>query len=874
MAATPETLSKVHEWLTRVTSDLADLPEEEEANYAISRHQRRRAHTTSDRLPSSSRSKPPPPELGTTGRQLGPEDMDMDLVFETLPDLDSYAQKLLDLLIVNPSSEDLLRSVRLPGSRVSKRLSVYERSFEASKTAFGASHYLPVNTFELALGNSILTPLLYKANLAVLADFIYTALETSDSTFQELKEIERRFPEQVGGVINEGNLDLALDLRTQTMIRGMMTVGGDALDPDFFLRHFFIQETTPGGLGDTGYKFKPWPGQSDVSQWAGHFIERIKAIRGTFYPSRGQESEDGPEEEPVDFDELTQLYPWEDFVRRMADFIKNQAGIIERSMNGTRVEDLVSAAKKANGDSVASSAAMPTIDERHAPIESIAEAYLSTTVKALDQGPSGTSTEVDEVEYQPLPHSVEQVSGGGSIEPFPSAPSQVFLSGESQWVPSFALIITCSGWYTLSRRSQDCLLTNQPICGRLDPRPFKRLKKQLEQERRASAEPPLALSGEQAVGRAAARAKVLKESKRSSGALQSPEVAGGREASDAVPSVVSDKVITNLAQMKTFKSRKSEIQKLHQVASPPLPLSPSPHPSAQRDQQPEVQENTVEGMNENETEADPEQDTDGTPVGYLAWTAIRTERDKENQAGALVPPASASRGTKRKRFVDPQVGATRASPIDEDGDVISTPLHSKSIDKGKRRRIRSPSVYEEDEDEPEDEDEDEDVFAQDQREADVERIRRSRRNIPVAPVHGSNSTSAEGSHSPQLKRAPLFKPRSSGASESRESFDRSGAGLATGDVGRRSGSQRSETQDPEPTSSMRRVNKEDIELMTETERVNKLAKINRMMTSRHERQPRKLWDDESTEKLIEVIEEVGPRWAVIRDVRTPEFGPF
>jgi hypothetical protein len=294
--------------------------------------------------------------------------------------------------------------------------------------------------------------------------------------------------------------------------------------------------------------------------------------------------------------------------------------------------------------------------------------------------------------------------------------------------------------------------------------------------------------------------------------------------------------------MRTFKSKKINIQKQQQTT----PLSPV-HP---------LEEDEVIDVDSNLQGKEKE----GTPLGYLAWAAIRTERDKENnQAGSSAPIAPTNHGTKRKRFIDPQEGATRASSIDEDGGVILTQV-SKPVDKGKRRRI-SPSENGEDE-----EDED-DVFVQDERETDEERTQTSRRNLPRTSMHDSDPASASITCSP--RQMVVFSHHSSGLSTVRGS---AGPSATASDISQQGGlvssgaRHRSESEDPEPTSSMRRVSRKELEHMTEAERVNRLAKINRMVASRPERQVRKFWDQESTERLVEVIEEVGPRWAVIRDV--------
>lgn len=288
----------------------------------------------------SPRSTPGP---DATGTQLELEDMDMDLMLETFPDLDTHAQKLLDLLILHPPTKHLQRDLSLPGSKPSKRLRLYEQNFNASKSAYGTSQYLNTHIVGQALGGRKFNPLLHKANLAVLANFAYTAQESSDSTFQELKEVERLFPAQFGDVVNEKNFQVALDLRTQTLILGMARgQERSEFDPDVFLQYFFF-EVTDKDAGDTTQEFimnhrpKPWTGMKHVEGWVKQVLTRIEQIHDTF----GKR----PNEEIVDFEELSRLFPWNGLVNRIKEYVQTRLAEIEKDGNGASIKDLVNAAK-------------------------------------------------------------------------------------------------------------------------------------------------------------------------------------------------------------------------------------------------------------------------------------------------------------------------------------------------------------------------------------------------------------------------------------------------------------------------------------------------------------------------------------------------
>lgn len=272
--------------------------------------------------------------------------MDMDLMLETFPDLDAYAQKILDLLILRPPTADLLRDLRVPGSKSSKRLRLYEQNFIASKSAYGTPLYLSTHIVEQALSSSRFNSLLHKANLAVLANFTYTAQESSDNTFQQLKEVERLFPTQFGDVVHERNFDIALDIRTHTLILGMMKNQElPQFNPDVFLQYFFLD--IPGGRGPgnvTKYVVnqyvKAWEGMKPVEGWKIKVLKRIEQIRATFDEKRAPE-------ERVDFDELANLFPWEQFVDRSAAYVRTRLAEIEKNREGVSISDLVEALRDA-----------------------------------------------------------------------------------------------------------------------------------------------------------------------------------------------------------------------------------------------------------------------------------------------------------------------------------------------------------------------------------------------------------------------------------------------------------------------------------------------------------------------------------------------
>jgi len=407
--------------LLTIISALPDLPEDEVLSFASymgtprSSVVSRRSGSLSDGLIAL---QAPEPEKSSTQREL--EAMDTELVLESTSELDRNAQRLLDLLILNPPEEDMLVSTHTRDSKVSKRLRVYWPAFDASKIVFGTSHFLDIGTVEAALGEGIYTPVIYRANLAILANFIYTADEEDDSTFQELKSIERYFPTQVGGIIDDRNVQFALDLRTQTVIRGMLSVREDSLEPDVFLRHFFM-ERVPAREANDGkpeYRCKSWPGSRDADEWKRVITERIHHIRSTFRfeggQNDGEESQEGHTQ--VDFEKLTALFTWEEFVRRTTDFIKGRLKALDNSDISADKERGSSANKKAVDEEVMQSGAN---------LESQWQVEVSPKNRdAFDHDTSQISTEVDEVEQSELPNFKDQTPDNQNTDSQLQASSQ------------------------------------------------------------------------------------------------------------------------------------------------------------------------------------------------------------------------------------------------------------------------------------------------------------------------------------------------------------------------------------------------------------------------------------------------------------------
>ncbi|KAG0637572.1 hypothetical protein HOY80DRAFT_251839 [Tuber brumale] len=769
----------------------------------------------------------PGPEESSTQREL--EAMDTELVLESTSELDRNAQRLLDLLILDPPEGDVLVSAHTKDSKVSKRLRVYWPAFGASKIVFGTSAFLDVGTVEAALGEGIYTPVIYRANLAILANFIYTADEEDDTTFQELKSIERYFPTQVGGIIDDQNLRFALDLRTQTVIRGMLLVQEDSLEPDIFLKHFFMERVPARGANDgkPEYKCKSWLGSRDADEWEGVIIERLHSIRSTFRFEGGQNDDEESREGhiQVDFEKLTALFPWEGFVGQMTEFIKEQLIKLDDSNTSAGKERGSSANKKIMDEEVIRSGAN---------LESQQQVEVSLENRdAFNQDTSQLSTEADEVEYSGLPNFEDQTAGNQNPDSQPEASSQ-FVGGGSQ----------------------------------LNVRAVKIIKKDLlamealSKEVLANSVSSSIVSNPESIATTVAQVNAIKKRKRKSEIMEITNRQEDEEAQSTTPGyAVSETVVNSLAQMKHLKgAKKLLVQQKQSVPTPLLPALGRQELSGDPEDLLSVkQEGGGEFTQVSEGDWDESDGESSDDPGYRAFSELRREQDKENKKRTTpVPLPSPHRRKRQKRFLDPQEGARRGSPIDEEGVVILTPPIRSDKSKGNRmcrildRGEEEQEEEDEDEDgdgseeEQEDEDEDGSEFVPDTKDVSDDKVHRSRRHLPSSSRNSSTSSS-DSANSPRGVAVVIHNRRSAG-----------------NPLARRGGGSNVALVPANPLHRNQRNFSEEAEGLQEVARINRLAKINRAAIHT-QRKSTTFWTEEGTKALMQAIHDYGPSWAVIRD---------
>jgi hypothetical protein len=353
-AALEDRIHRIYSWLTSSPPALSLVLEGSEADAEAEKqkeNQRDQQQEEPESPQNPSRYEPPPnllphddtfssvspvseffstPEPDLSNTQIEIEELDVGLMLEMFPHLDAHSRKILDLLILKPPTRDLRRLLLVPGSSASKRLRTYEQNFAASKTAYGTSEYISVRQVESAFGgDESFRPLLHASNLSILADVAYTSQGSGESTFEKLKQIERDFPVQFGDVVRNVNFQAALDLRTQYLVLALVNhQDTDGFNPDMWLRLIFF---------DDNMVIKRWTEMEDVDNWEARVLERVMRIRSTFAQK--------PYDDPLDVAMLVDLFPWDDFVKRISSYIKIRFSELEKSRAGRSVEELVENAR-------------------------------------------------------------------------------------------------------------------------------------------------------------------------------------------------------------------------------------------------------------------------------------------------------------------------------------------------------------------------------------------------------------------------------------------------------------------------------------------------------------------------------------------------
>lgn len=150
-------------------------------------------------------------------------DIDREMAIAELPMLQTTAETLLKLLLHDKRDlTEIREELSKPDSVLSRRLDARKKTFEVPKMHFGKQKYISPNVIASVVKTDAYHPVLHEANLAVITAFFYTARQETDVLYVDLKALDLTFPEILGEHLTKENFPLALDLRTQTLVAGIV----------------------------------------------------------------------------------------------------------------------------------------------------------------------------------------------------------------------------------------------------------------------------------------------------------------------------------------------------------------------------------------------------------------------------------------------------------------------------------------------------------------------------------------------------------------------------------------------------------------------------------------------------------------------------
>ncbi|RPB13000.1 hypothetical protein P167DRAFT_545024 [Morchella conica CCBAS932] len=834
-AAVEERIHRIYSWLTSSSSALSLVPQ---CSGSDTEAEKQEQEEPDSPPPNPSRYEPPPnllprddtvssisvseffstPEPDLSNTQIEIEELDVGLMLEMFPHLDAHSKKILDLLILKPPSRDLRRLLLVPGSSASKRLRTYEQNFAASKMAYGTSDYISVRQVESALGgDESFRPLLHASNLSILADVAYTSQGSGESAFEKLKQIERDFPVQFGDVVRNVNFQAALDLRTQYLVLALVNNQDmDGFNPDMWLKLIFFD-------GDTAVK--RWTEMEDVDNWETRVLERAMKIRSAF-------AQKPYDDDPLDVAMLMDLFPWDDFVKRISSYIKIRFSELEKSRAGRSVEDLVENARNPQ---------------------------------------FGDDRERDFLDDREIP---ETLPDGTPVKPRSARVSQKLPEAEPEAVASTAPAVAAD----FERKEQQGR-------GRLEST---------------------------SVAINAAQMRDLKRRKTMPAPETVPFVRGTPRVATSLGS--KDAEVMTMEQMKFLKCLKNAPEKTAGEAGPSKQPEAAGEVAASKQAEAPKQAATKEVEASQPVEsAEPMEnaqplDDEGDVSNPVRWmTAIKKGKEMKNKendksVASTLPPPQQSRLMKRKRFIDPQEGATRVSQIDDGSH--GAPAKRQQLQKGKEREVIPEEVEEsrpafETEDQ-EEQDEDADMYQVDSRKEDEERTKRSRKGLPdIGPSSAAADKAPAASAAPRTstssakaaelqngakprKIAPMKGSRNSKGSRAsggtEASRKLSGAGEKS-DVDEHNSEDEEYDDEEEAEDEVEEIDDEDESVNNEERRAALNQRVERIIKKDLARQSkparlirkRQPWGRKQTALLIRIIGERGCKWAEIRDMNVAEF---
>jgi hypothetical protein len=298
--------------------------------------------------------------MRTTHTEAELQDLDSILV-EFLPDLLGSSLKILDLLappeaVNNPKLVDTIsKDLKVLGSRRAKKLKHFEEKFRTDRDSFGTDLFIRVSVIlekilgsgDPPLGDFRPDALLYAANLTTLVkDLLVTQKENTD-THVYLEGLDTHFPgiflsgfaeNAVFGnsSLLEAAFSVGLAIRTQTAIAEMIHYKDHPSQVDLakILADCFFDVPDRSKKSLSYFENLSLNGKvKDIMAAAPNTADQIIQIKARVERIRKEfrNSEEAREAgDLVDFEQLDEKYPWQDFVAELVTWARLRLDEITR----------------------------------------------------------------------------------------------------------------------------------------------------------------------------------------------------------------------------------------------------------------------------------------------------------------------------------------------------------------------------------------------------------------------------------------------------------------------------------------------------------------------------------------------------------------
>jgi hypothetical protein len=298
--------------------------------------------------------------------------IDPEMVITYLPELQRCAEKLIEIVLDDTRDVAALREDLLKPSRIQKTLDNRDKGFAIWKMAFGTDNYILPKVIRSVVGTNAYHPVLYQANLAIMATFFCTAPRKTNTVFEALEALDRTFPELIGERITKDNFSLVLDLRTQALIAALVSKHeDDDFDRGAVFSHFFF-ENDPKTKGHAKLGFRSYAGVMSYEGYeedTGRRVEELTNIIMKFNENCRE----------IDFEPLLEMYSWEKFIQSMVEYFR------KLTRDAGRRESIAAAVEKAQ----ACAETLPAEqDEQEPPVSEEPAVYLAKNKPPVSEEPA------------------------------------------------------------------------------------------------------------------------------------------------------------------------------------------------------------------------------------------------------------------------------------------------------------------------------------------------------------------------------------------------------------------------------------------------------------------------------------------------------